>query len=215
MIDFDKAAVMAAQTLVKYEITKAPVSVLSILKQMKNVVVVSFSEVSDTLGIERSQLVPMFDKKQDAITSLHKNGDFKLYVVAYNKLLPFNIIQHSLARELGHILLKHECDNADNAREAETFSNHLLFPRALIHILEAAGMKITENVLSDLTGANEQAIRSMRRVPKTDVPAGLNSFVRNQFMPFFLNYFDYHRYVLPRDESAIADLGTYMNGYEE
>ena len=34
-------------------------------------------------------------------------------------------------------------------------------------------------------------------------------------MPFIVNFFDYYQTVMPKDGSALADLGTFMEGYEE
>lgn len=215
MIDNDKAAVKAAETLVKYGIKKSPVSVLPILEQMDNVIVVSFAELSDSSGIKRSDLVPMFGKNRDAITSVHTKNGQSIYIVAYNRLLPFNMIQRALARELGHIVLKHTESNADNAAEAETFVNHLLCPRPLVHAIQATGMRVTVDLLGNLTGAYEQSLYSMRHTPGTTVPSGLNLFVRSEFMPFILNFFDYHQYAMPKDVSALADFGSYMDGYVE
>ena len=34
-------------------------------------------------------------------------------------------------------------------------------------------------------------------------------------MPFIMNFFDCYRTVMPEDGSAMVDLGTYMDGYQE
>lgn len=41
------------------------------------------------------------------------------------------------------------------------------------------------------------------------------TLVRDLFMPYFRNFYEYQRYASLKDGSAIADLGTYMEGYEE
>ena len=47
------------------------------------------------------------------------------------------------------------------------------------------------------------------------MPAELNRIVRDNFMPYILNFFEYQRHAAQYDGSALADLGTYMDNYEE
>jgi hypothetical protein len=55
----------------------------------------------------------------------------------------------------------------------------------------------------------------MRKTPPVSVPRDLNAQVRDQFFPYFKNFFDFQRYAAHKDGSALADFGTYMDGYEE
>ena len=213
--DFTAAATRAAETIVKYGISTAPVSPLPILKRLENVIVLSFSEMSDSSGISRGDLIPMFGKSRDAVTSIHTDNGRQIYVVAYNSLLPFAMIQRAIARELGHIILKHDGCSLVNTKEAECFAMHLLCPRPLIHTIQAIGIRFTVDLLANLTGIFDQTLLTIRHLPRTDVPANLNCFIRSQFMPFALNFFDYYQHVMPKDGSALADLGTFMDGYEE
>lgn len=213
--DYTMAAIAAVESLIKYNICTAPVSPLPILSRMDNVVVISFQDLSDSTGIRRRDLIPLFGKCSDAITSVHTESGSPRYVVAYNALLPFNIIQRALAREMGHIILNHEGISELSAAEALCFAHHFLCPRPLIHAIEATKLRVTVDLLANITGVFDQSLYSLRRVPGTDVPAGLNRFVRNQFMPYVLNFFEYFQTVLPGDVSAVADLGTFMDGYVE
>ena len=215
MIDYTRAAIMAAETLVKYNVRTSPVSPLPILEQMDNVIVISFTEMSNLSGIYRAELIPVFGKSRDAVTSVHPENGKTRYVVAYNSLLPFALVQHALAREMAHIVLHHTESSPDNAKEALCFEHHLLCPRPLIHAVQATGMRFTVDLMANLTGTNDHAILNMRHLPGVNVPMGLNRFVRSQFMPFVLNFFDFYQAVMPKDGSALADLGTFMDGYEE
>ena len=47
------------------------------------------------------------------------------------------------------------------------------------------------------------------------VPAELNKQVAEQFMPYVMNLFEYQKYASLKDGSALADLGAYMDYYEE
>ena len=51
--DYNRAATMAAKTLIDYNVTAAPVDPMPILKQLKGVLLFSFTEVSECIGIER------------------------------------------------------------------------------------------------------------------------------------------------------------------
>ena len=213
--DYTKAAVYAAETLVKYGIKSAPVSPIKILEQMDNVIVTSFSEISDSSGINRSDLLKTLGRNRDAITSVHTENGRTSYVVAYNRLLPFAVVQRALAREMAHIILNHEDRSTDNEKEADCFAMHLLCPRPLIHAIQASGIRVTSDLLANLTGVFDQTVTSMRRIPETNVPPGLNRFVRGQFFPFFVNFFEYYKLVKNEDGSALVDFGTFMDGYVE
>ena len=213
--DYNKAATRAAETLIKYGVKTSPVSPLPILEQMDNVIVTSFAEMCDSSGINPCEMKPLFGKNQDAISSIHVEDGRAWYVVAYNSLLPFSMIQHALAREMGHIVLGHEVSTPENEAEAICFARHLLCPRPLIHAIQATNIRLTKNLLAQLTGIFDQSLTDIRKTPGTKVPAGMNRFIRGQFLPYFINFFQYYQTVLPADGSALADLGTYMDDYEE
>ena len=214
MIDYDKAATKAAELLVRFNVRSSPISPLPILEQLGNVIVTTYADISDSSGICQRELIPLFGRNRDAITSIHEDGGNTVYIVAYNSFLPYSMIQRALARELGHIVLRHTESSQDNSAEAECFSYHLLCPRPLIHAIQTTGMRITKDMLASLTGIFDQHLSVMRKLPRTYVSPGLNRFVRNQFLPFVINFFDYCRAVM-NDGSAIADFGTYMDNYEE
>ena len=215
MKDFTKAATLAAETIINNGITTVPISPLPILEKMDNVAVVSFTEISESSGLKYREMIPIFGKNLDAITTISTEGGVTRYIVAYNSFLPFTMIQRALARELGHIVLGHTGYSEENNEEALCFAYHLLCPRPLIHALEASCLRITKDLLANLTGVFDQTLTSMRRLPSTDVPAALNRFVRNLFAPFVMNFFEFYQTVLPNDGSAVADFGNFMGGYVE
>jgi hypothetical protein len=55
----------------------------------------------------------------------------------------------------------------------------------------------------------------MRRLPATSVQPGKNRFIRNTMLPFVINFIEYYQTVSMHDGSALADIGSYMEGYEE
>lgn len=123
--DLANAKAKAAETLLMHGIA-CPVT---ILKRIPGVLVTSYSETSECVGIDRQNLLKMFgDHDQDAFTTARiENGKTK-YLVVYNQQLPCKETRYALARELGHIILGHDGTRPEEVRneEAICFANHLL-----------------------------------------------------------------------------------------
>ena len=214
--NYDRAATMAMQTLIDNRITTAPVMPLPIFKRTPGVLVISFAEMSDMTEIDRSSLVPMFGESQDAAT-FHISSDKLKYVVVYNQRLPFYMLQRSLSRELGHIMLGHDGTRPEEVRTAEAycFAHHLLCPRPLIKAVQDAGIKLTVEVVGSVTGCYERCLSAMRREPAAKVSADLNRAVREQFSDYLSNFLAFQPYLSFDDESQLADFGRYMDNYTE
>ena len=216
--DYERAAAAAAETLIRFGITSAPVAPLHILKQYPGVLVVSYETLSNDVELDRQCVIDAYgERNHDAITACNMKDGRPQYLVTYNQRLPFFLHQRALARELGHIVLGHDGSRPESVRneEAKTFAHHLLVPRALIHSVQATGVRFTMEVLNNLTGCNDYCVSCMRLLPAVHVPAELNRAVRDFMMPYVLNFFEYQRHAAHQDTSALADLGTYMEGYEE
>lgn len=216
--DYQRAATMAAETLIQYGINSAPVSALPILKKLPGVLVVTYEKLSSDLGQDRRCVITAFgDHNQDAFTSVSVVDGSPRYLVTYNALLPSTISQRALARELGHIILGHDGSRPEDVRieEAKCFANHLLCPRPMLHAIQSSGHRLTVEMLGNLTGCYDYCLSCMRRLPAVHVSPELNRAVRDQFMPYIMNYFEFQRYAAHKDNSALADLGSFMDGYEE
>ena len=215
--DFERAALAAAETLVKYRVSSAPVSPLSILKQIPGVLVVSYQSMADDSGMDRDCVLDLFGESHDAFTSVNLKNGKPQYLVTYNQRLSSVLVQRGLARELGHIILGHDGSRPEDVRneEAKCFANHLLSPRALIHAIRSAGFPLTMELLGNLTGCYEYCLSCMRRLPATHVPAELNRIIRDNFSPYVQNFLGFWRVASDTDHSAVADFGSYMEGYEE
>ena len=216
--DYQKAAVKATETLIRFGINSAPVSPLPVLKQLPGVLVFSYQSLSNLIDQDRRCVISMFgDANQDAFTSVNMKNGKPQYIVTYNQQLSQVFVQRSLARELGHIVLGHDGSLPEDVRneEAKAFANHLLCPRPMIHAFQAAGLRITTEMLGNLTGCFDYCLSCMRRIPSVSVPADLNRAVRDQFMPYIINFIEYSRNASLSDGSALADFGSYMDGYEE
>ena len=216
--DYDRAATAATEILIKYGITTAPVDPIPIFKKAPGFNVVTFTEMSQLLGMDRQELVSTFEaENHDAVTSVYMKDGRPHYLVAYNMRLPQYIIQRALARERGHIVLGHDGTRPEDVRNAEAlcFAHHLLCPRALIHAIQASGTKITVEVLGNTTGCYERCLIGMRKTPATHVPADLNRRVRDQFADYLSDFLDFQSYLAKDDDSMIANFGSFMDGYEE
>lgn len=216
--DFDLAATAAMETLLKYKISTAPVLPFPIFKSTPGVLVLSFAEISDAYGIDRNHIVNTIgERNQDAVTTVHSDGGRLRYVVTYNQRLPFYMLQRSLARELGHIVLGHDGSRPDEVRTAEAycFSYHLLCPRPLIRAVQEAGVRLTVEVLGNATGCYERCLLGMKQTPGARVPAALNRAVKEQFATYMDNFLSYQAILSADDHSALADFGTFMDNYEE
>ena len=216
--DFDRAATAAAEILIKYGISTAPVDPIPIFKRAPGFNVVTFTEMSQLIGVSRSDLVSTFDaENHDAVTSVHIKDGKKHYLIAYNMRLPQYLVQRALAREMGHIVLGHDGTRPQEVRNAEAlcFAQHLLCPRAMIHAIQDAGVLFTTEVLGNTTGCYERCLIGMRKTPATHVPAELNRKIREQFADYITEFLDFQAYLSKGDESMIANFGTFMDGYTE
>lgn len=216
--DFDRAATAAAEILVKYGISTAPVDPIPIFKKADGFNVVTFTEMSRLIGVDRSDLLSAFDaENHDAVTSAYLKDGHPHYLIAYNMRLPSYLIQRALAREMGHIVLGHDGSRPEEVRNAEAscFAHHLLCPRALIHAIQESGTRITVEVLGNTTGCYERCLVGMRHTPATHVPPELNRHVRDQFADYLADFLDFQSFLSREDDSMIANFGTFMDGYEE
>ena len=215
--DYEKAATKAVETLIKYDICSAPILPLPILKKMPGVLVVSFTEMSQSSGIDRKNIVTMFgNENQDAITSVYMKNGKLIYLIAFNQRLPIYMIQRSLAREMAHIVLGHDGSLPEDIRmaEADCFAHHLICPRALVNAVQQSNIRFSVEVLGNMTGCYERCLQGMRKTPGVHVPAELNRKVKEQFSDYLENYLEYQTFV-KEDDSATADFGSFMEGYEE
>ena len=216
--DYDAAATKACETLIKHNICCAPVDPLPILKSMHGVLVLTFAEMANAIGLDRHDVITSFaSDNRDVVTSVNLiNGKLR-YFVAYNQRLPFYMLQRALARELGHIILQHDGTRPEDVRmeEAFCFARHLLCPRPLIKALQAAINPLTIEMLGNVTGCYERCLAGMRRTPGAHVPAELNRLVKDQFEDYISNFIDCHEILTANDITGIADFGTFMENYEE
>lgn len=218
MPDYSLAAIRATETLMKFRVSYAPISPLPILKATPGVIVISFTEIASISGLERSEVLGMVDaENRNAITFVKEVNGKLHYLVAYNMTSPFYVLQYSLACELGHIIMRHDGSKDDDVREAEVecFANYLLFPRQLIHAGSEVGIPQTVGNIGRAMGCYEQCLETVKDTPGVKIPKELNRIVKSQFEGYITNYIEIQNLFFSIDSSPIADLGTYMDNYEE
>ena len=216
--DFELAATKAAEMLIKHNISAAPILPLPVFKRTKGVLVLSFTELSNRIGMGRDNLLTAFEtENHDAVTSTHVEDGKIRYLVTYNQRLPLYLLQRALARELGHIVMGHDGSRPEEVRMAEAycFAHHFLCPRPLIRAIQDSGIPFTVEVLGAMTGCYERCLQGMRKTPPVHVDPALNRQVKELFADYISNFIDYESYLSKTDESMLANLGTYMDGYEE
>lgn len=216
--DIDSAAIKATETLIKYHVTTAPVIPLPILKSMPNVLVLSFAEMANRIGIDRQNVISSFSAdNRDVVTSVQTTNGKLRYFVAYNQRLPFYMLQRALARELGHIVLKHDGSRPVEVRQEEAlyFARHFLCPRPLIKALQDNISPLTIETVGNITGCYERCILGISHTPGAHVPAELNRLVRDNFSAYISNFIDCESILTANDITQVADFGTFMDYYEE
>ena len=215
--DLETAAIKALETIIENKINTTPIIPLPVFKRMKGIGVMSFTEMSHMSNMDRSVFVSMLGENTDAIT-LHLDHEKIKYCIGYNQRLPFYMLQRGLARELGHIILGHDGKKLpEDVRMAEAycFAHHFLSPRPLIHAVQESGIPFTIEVLGNMTGCFEDCLSRMKTIPGVHVPAELNRKVKEQFSDCLTDFIELQRVLSRKKGYALADFGTYMDGYEE
>ena len=216
--NLERAATAAAETLIKHHVTSAPIAPLRILKSMPGVIVLSFAEMASGIGIERKELIDQYgNMNRDAFTFAKEvNGKLR-YFVGYNMLLPEYLLQRAIARELGHIVLKHDGSRTEEVRmmEAMFFARHLLCPRPLIKAIQDANIPITIETLGLITGCYERCLVGLQKSHGVFVTPELNRQVRELFSAYIQNFIDCQSILTANDDSMLVNFGSYMDNYQE
>ena len=216
--NLERAATAAAETLVRFNVTSAPVAPLRILKSIPGVIVLSFSEMANGIGIERKELIDKYgNMSRDAFTLVKEvNGKLR-YFIAINQMLPDYMMQRAVARELGHAVLGHDGSRPEEVRmmEAMFFARHLLCPRPLIQAIQDANIPITVETLGLITGCYERCLVGIQKSHGVHVAPELNRMIHEQFAAYIDNFIDCQSILIQNDDSMLVNFGSYMDGYQE
>lgn len=138
--DYDGAAKLAYNTLLKYSNGMLPVNVKQIVKSFKNIKLISFKKYMRAMGYSYEELIDKFGSER-GFTIFDSKED--KYLIVYNKEDDECTQRWTIAHELGHILMGHlkredynliHYNNGEHPmeKEANTFAKHLLAPFPLI-----------------------------------------------------------------------------------
>ena len=119
--NYKLAAEKAAETLSRFGIDSDP---LSVIEALPNVISFSFSFVSD------NEVFSIDNNNLDAFTLVSWESGSLRYMIIYNDSLPAYRVRLALARELGHVILRHDgsCPEDIWSEEANCFAYHFLCP---------------------------------------------------------------------------------------
>ena len=215
--DYESAAIKAMELLKEKKITETPVDPLQIMLGLPHVRVVRFTRMAADAGMDRSDLVPLFEGNQDAATFILDSIQDVRYVVVYNMRLPCEIVRRAIARELGHIVLGHDGSTRPTdvrMSEAMCFAHHLLSPRPVLHLIQQE-MPVTLSIMSQTMGCSEECVEDLQKIPGVHISPELNREILAQFAPRIREYMSFHRMSPMKDRSPVIEFGTYMDYYEE
>lgn len=135
--NYDRAATLACQCLIRLNVTSLPVRPLAILRKCRNTAVYTYQQAAEYLQMDTAEFERHYGDA-DAFTMRCGNR----YVVCYHEGGNPARLNFTLAHELGHILLNHVEDEAADEAEANCFAGHLLCPEPVLpgHTAESLAM---------------------------------------------------------------------------
>lgn len=218
--NFENAATQATKILLKYGIARTPVYPQQIIQASSIATMISFADLAMFADVERSSILSAMHEENDlAMTFVYLKPDGKPhYLFAFNRKRPIGEVRFALAVELGHIYLGHTGFRDDKTRfdESRCFAHHLIFPRALIRLLQERDFVFTRRSFSRIFGECTNFIDELFESKPVNIPAELNRAIKEQFTPYVDALEDAGILYLPADPSeTLLDLSYYMDGYEE
>lgn len=218
--DYDKAATIAAQTLISQGICRLPVKPEEIIPTVSNCVLVPYADVARVVNVSRDDLLIMFDPAKDAVTYvLNLSNGNHYYVVAYNQRKPFDRMRFTLAHELGHILCGHIGIKEETVREEEAdhFARHLLAPRAFSAMLRRRGIPPIDTNFFNIVGCTPFMLeRFIEHTQPSRVDKHINRRLREQFIGYLDYLLDNGLLItMPGENDHVLSNGRFMEGYEE
>lgn len=166
--DFDRTRSKAMELLLSSRLYGLKTDITK-LKYDKNIIFHSYSSFCSHSRTTLTELESC-EALRDGCTIRRKTADSVLYLVLYNdKIKSQKRRRFTLAHEVGHIMLEHENDGADEEAEANLFAAELILPRILVRELQTrSGFKITACEIADIFGVSQAAsanqIKSLGRI---------------------------------------------------
>lgn len=216
--DCTTAATQAARALIKFGIARTPIYPQQIVQASDRSTMVSFSDPNEIDDIVGTNSVFTCENENLVWTSVipEENG-INSYLFTVNRTAPMGQLKLALAVELGHVYLGHGANilGSDKARmEAECFALHLVFPRALIRLLQEREVVLTKVMFSRIFGDCEWCLDRLLNANPVSISPDLNRLVREQFVPYVDKLNDIGIFLTDPVGDQL-DLSKYMEGYKD
>ena len=131
--DYSKATNAAYGTLFTHDVNYPRVDVLSILENMGNVIIMTYSQMADRMGITFEDFYQNYASSEYGFTIRKDSKSSPKFIVCYNERKSETTIRFTLAHELAHIVLNHKKDDSVFKKEADCFARNVLCPIPIVN----------------------------------------------------------------------------------
>ena len=215
--DYNRAATLAALTLIKLGVTTTPVHPEALIRRCKNTRLMSYADYCRLPNIA-SQFPDAIDKPHpEALTQVYERGNETWWLVYYDsKMIHGDRWQFSMAHELGHIVMRHHGHDPAEEDEADFFAAHLLLPRAIVAELISQEIPLLEVNLYNLSNASRACLWMMQESEPSIINPRYNSILRQRFHAHISNEAaSGNLWPYAQRPMALYSLTSYMTGYQE
>lgn len=139
-----------------------PASPLEFLRRRKDVVIQTYADAAESLGMTEEQFERKFGRA-DAFTLCQDTAAGKRYIVSYRSGGNPARLRFTLAHELGHIILAHAASGAAEEKEADHFASCFLCPSPVLKT-EPEPAELARRCYVSLAAANNSLHREKTNV---------------------------------------------------
>lgn len=217
--DYDKAATLAAVTLIKLGVKDLPVFPENLIRMCRNVRLMSYAEYCAMQEVAAVDPAALHRPHPEALTHLFEFPDgSRSWLTWYDiDMLRGDRWKFSLAHELGHIVLRHHGHSRAEELEANFFASHLLVPRALIAELMSRSLPLLEVTLRNLSNVSKACLWTLQQSRPATVLPEYNAILRQRMRPIVdANLATGAIWPTPHPSyNRVYTLNSYMKGYQE
>lgn len=157
--DYKRAVRLAYRTLLHLKVDKLPIDIVSICRQCKNTIIISYSKAEPFATMLGLNLVNDAPSEMAFTYRIEPVEGPVVHLLLYNDEPYQNAarLRFTLAHELGHIVLKHKGSSYIEEAEANCFAQHLLCPEPLVKSLQE--ISVNECILAATFGVSISTAR--------------------------------------------------------
>lgn len=215
--DYDKAATLAAVTLIRLGVFATPVFPEQLIRRCKNTHLMTWQSFCKLPDVVSNFPDGIDSPHPEAMTILYEYNGKCGWIVYYDPaMMTAERLRFSLAHEFGHIVMHHHGHNEAEEKEADFFAAHLLLPRALIAELNARDIPLLEVNLYNLSNASRACLWTMQQSEPAFVDPKYNFVLRQRFNRHLDNEIkEGVIWMRPSGPMSLYSLTSYMTGYKE